>query len=295
MNKELAKNLAPGHSACAGCGMITALLLITEAAGRDVILTNATGCSEVTTSQYPNTFFKVPWMHGLFSNAGPLATGIASALKYKKQNDHTKVIVLAGDGATFDIGLGQVSGLWQRGDDVLYICYDNEAYQNTGYQHSGASPLDANTSTAPAGKESFGSPGNKKDMVGIALAHQVPYVATASVAYPEDLKNKVKKALTIKGSKYIQIIAPCIPGWGILAQEMMPAAKLIVQAGLYPIVEYTDGKLTGKIKIDKKIPVAEFLQTQGRFKHLFKDVAGKAEIKKIQKIADENIKKYGLI
>jgi pyruvate ferredoxin oxidoreductase beta subunit len=285
--------LNPGHSACAGCGMIIASRLVIDTAGPKTILTNATGCSEVTTTQYPMTAFKVPWIHSLFENNSCLATGIYYALKHEGKDKDINVIALGGDGATFDIGLGHISGLWERGDNVLYVCYDNEAYENTGYQTSGSTPLDANTTTAPAGKKSFGNPTRKKDMIAIALAHGVPYVATATVGYPADLIAKVKKALSVKGPKYLQLYVPCVPGWGIDPKDTINVAKLAVQSGYYPIVEYVDGELANKMKITQKKPVEDFLKLQKRFKHLFKPGA-EAELGKIQTICEENIKRYGL-
>ncbi|MEK7167982.1 MAG: thiamine pyrophosphate-dependent enzyme [Patescibacteria group bacterium] len=288
--------LNPGHSACAGCGMIIAYRLVLDAAGKDVIVTNATGCSEVTTTQYPMTSFKIPWIHGLFENPSAIASGIVAALKYRK-DEKTKVIAIGGDGATFDIGLGLISGMWERNDDVLYVCFDNEAYQNTGYQSSGATPLDANTSTTPPGKKSLGSKQGKKDMVAIALAHHIPYVATTTTGYPLDIVAKVKKALSIKGSKYLQIYTPCVPGWGIEPKDTMNVSQLAVQSGYYPIIAFENGQLTAKMKI-KKIPVEDFLKNQKRFKHLFKGERfkeeGRGEIPRIQALADENISKYQL-
>lgn len=290
----LSRNFSPKHSACAGCGMMVAVRLLLDAAGPDTIIINATGCMEVTTTQYPNTIFKVPYLHSLFENASSAASGVLAALKYQKKDKGVNIIAIGGDGATFDIGLGQISGMWERGENILYVCYDNEAYQNTGYQSSGATPYDANTSTAPAGKRSFGNDLPKKDMIKIALAHDLPFVATATVGYPPDLTAKIKKALSVKGPKYLQIYTPCVPGWGIEAKDTVRVAQLAVQSGFYPIIEYLNGELVERMKIDKKIPVDEFLKAQKRFKHLFASPAGKAEIAKIQKIVDENIERFGL-
>lgn len=287
--------LSPGHSACAGCGMIIASRLVLDAAGPNTIAANATGCSEVTTTQFPMTSFRIPWIHSLFENPSCLASGILAALRAKGKEEGVNVLVLGGDGATFDIGIGQISGMWEREENTLYVCYDNEAYQNTGYQGSGSTPLDANTTTTPAGKDSMGAQQVKKNMVKIALAHGLPYVATASVGYPIDITAKVKKALTIKGPKYLQIYCPCVPGWGIEPNQTMDSAKLAVQSGFYPILEYVNGNLEKVMKINDKRPVEEFLVMQKRFKHLFKDEAGAAEVAKIQQMADRNIGEYGLM
>lgn len=286
--------LNPGHTACAGCGMIIASRLVADTAGKNAIFTNATGCSEVTTTQYPMTSFKAPWIHSLFENPASVASGIYYALKSQKKDDKINIISMGGDGATFDIGLVHLSGSWERGDNVLQVCFDNEAYENTGYQTSGSTPLDANTTTAPSGKKSFGNPTRKKDMIKIALAHHVPYVATASVGYPTDLIAKIKKALTIKGPKYLQIYTPCVPGWGIEPASTPLMAKLAVQSGYYPIVEYINGELTGKMKINSQAPIEQFLKPQKRFKHLFATPEGAAEVKKWQQMCDNNIKEFGL-
>lgn len=285
--------LNPGHSACAGCGMIIASRLLTDTIGPNSVMTNATGCSEVTTTQYPMTSFKIPWIHSLFENPACLASGIASAFK-KQGKEDINIVAVGGDGATFDIGIGHLSGMWERGDNVLYVCYDNEAYQNTGYQTSGSTPLSANTTTAPAGKASFGNPTRKKDMIKLALAHHVGYVATASIGYPADFIAKVKKSLTIKGSKYIQVYVPCVPGWGIEPQDTVAVAKSAVQTGYYPIIEYVDGQLTNKMKINKLQPIEDFLLPQKRFKHLLKPEASE-ELAKWRQLCQDNIKEFGLI
>jgi len=286
--------LNPGHSACAGCGMIIAARLLTDAIGPNSIMTNATGCSEVTTTQYPMSSFKIPWIHSLFENSACLATGIAAALK-RQGKENINVVAVGGDGATFDIGIGHLSGMWERGDNVLYVCYDNEAYQNTGYQTSGSTPPNAYTTTAPAGKQSFGNPTRKKDMIKIALAHHISYVATATIGYPLDFVTKVKKALNIKGPKYIQVYVPCIPGWGSEPKDTITIARLAFSTGYYPIVEYINGELSSKMKINKKEPIEKFLSLQKRFKHLFKNEAGKKEIIKWQTMCDENIKEFNLM
>ena len=291
----LSHQINPGHSACAGCGEIIAARLLMDAAGLNTIVTNATGCSEVTTTQYPMTAFKMPWIHSLFENSSSVASGILAALKYKKEDGDINIIAVGGDGATFDIGIGQISGMWERGENILYVCYDNEAYQNTGYQSSGSTPLDANTSTTPPGKKSFGSQQAKKDMVQIALGHHLPYVATATMGYPMDVTNKVKKALSIKGPKYLQLYTSCVPGWGIEPKDSINVARLAVQSGFYPILEYINGELANKMKITNQVPIEDFLKPQKRFKHLFASDNGKAEIIKIQEICDNNIKRFGLV
>lgn len=295
--------ISPGHRACAGCGQMIAAKAATQGMGRDVIVSNATGCLEVTTTPYPQSAWKMPWIHSLFENASGIASGIKAALDHKakagdKQAKKTKVIAQGGDGGTFDIGFGLISGMWERGEDILYICYDTEAYSNTGVQASGATPWAASTTTTPSGTgkniDAIGSHQNKKDMISIALAHGLSYVAQSTAGYPDDITAKVKKALQTPGSGYIQIMAPCIPGWHVKSSDAMKLGQLAASTGLYPLLEYIDGKLVNSSKIDKKTKVEEYLELQGRFKHLFRSTRGKKQIEYIQKLADENIKKYGL-
>jgi pyruvate ferredoxin oxidoreductase beta subunit len=280
----------PGHTACAGCGQAIAARLVIEAAGPNTIIANSTGCLEVFTTAYPETAWNVPWIHSLFENSAAVASGIEAALKYQGKKDTTNVIAQGGDGGTADIGLQALSGMLERGHDILYVCYDNEAYMNTGVQRSGLTPFDTNTTTSPAGSASMGNPRPKKPLPEICAAHGIPYVATASAAYFQDLQRKVKKALSIKGAKYIQVHVPCPLGWRHETNLTLDVARLAVDTGLYPLVEYESGVLTGRRQIAPK-PVEEYLKVQARFKHLLKSPD---EIKKIQEIADNNIKKYGL-
>lgn len=286
--------LNPGHSACAGCGEIIAMRHVLQAAGKNTIVTNATGCSEVTTSRYPMSSFKVPWIHANFENPSAVATGISAALRTKGEND-VNIISWGGDGAFFDIGIGLISGSWERGDNILHVCFDNEAYMNTGVQSSGATPLGTNTTTTPPGKASTGDPNGKKDMVALALAQKCVYVATATVGNLLDLNAKVKKALSMKGPKYLQILVTCVPGWYTDSKDTIKVARLAQQTGYYPILEYVNGELTGVAKCPTpRPPVEEYLKLQGRYKHLFKGEQGKAIIEQLQKVADDNVQKFGL-
>jgi len=207
-------------------------------------------------------------------------------------------VAQGGDGGTFDIGFGLISGMWERGEDILYVCYDNEAYSNTGMQASGATPWGSSTTTTPSGCgdsiDSIGSHQRKKDMISIALAHGLPYVAQSTVGFISDIEKKVKRAIEIGGPSYIQILSPCIPGWKIEPSESIEAAKLAAQTGLYPLLEYEYGELKNTNKIKKTVKVDEYLKMQGRFKHLFENKKGKEQIKKIQGMADESVRKYGL-
>lgn len=280
----------PGHTACAGCGQSLAVRLVLEGAGPNTIVVNNTGCLEVFSTRYPECTFAVPWIHSLFENAAAVASGVEAGLKFLGKKEGINIIAQAGDGGTADIGLQALSGMLERGHDILYVCYDNEAYMNTGIQRSGLTPFDTNTTTSPPGKESSGNIRPKKPMPEIAMAHGIPYVATASVAFVQDIKRKVKKAFSIKGPKYIQIHVPCPLGWRHESSQTIEVAKLAVETGLFPLIEYENGQLTAKKQITPK-PVEEYLKIQGRFKHLLKSPD---EIKKIQQIADNNISKYGL-
>lgn len=291
--------LAPGHRACAGCGQLVAAKAVIEAAGPETIIANGTGCLEVTTSPYPESSWGVPWIHSLFENPSGVASGILAALRKQKKDKKVRILAQGGDGGTFDIGFGLISGMWERGDDILFVCYDNEAYANTGMQASGATPWGSSTTTTPSGSgktiDAIGSHQAKKDIVAIALAHGLNYVAQSTAGHIIDIQNKVKKALATPGPAYIQILSPCVPGWKIPSDQVMKVARLAAETGLYPLLEYVDGELVSKSKIPAKQPkVTEYLKQQRRFAHLFDNKLGKDQIKLIQGLADENIKKYGL-
>ena len=290
MKNIIQKFLSPGHNACAGCGQLVAAQAVMRGLNKNAIIANATGCLEVTTTAYPQSAWGLPWVHSLFENASAVASGIKAALN-KQNNTETKVVVQAGDGGTYDIGLGLISGMWERGENILYICYDTEAYSNTGIQASGATPYGADTTTSPQGIKSIGSTQRKKDMIALALAHGVKYAAQATAGFPDDITNKVKKALEIIGPSYIQILSPCMPGWKINNDEAVMMGKLAVQTALYPLLEYVDGKLASSSIKNNFIakPVEEYLKKQGRFKHLAPE-----GVSVIQKLAEENIAKYKL-
>jgi len=285
---------APGHRACAGCGMPTAIKLVLDAAGPNTIVASPTGCLEVTSTPFPESSWRVPWIHSLFENPAAVASGVEVALKRFGKTD-INVLAIGGDGSTFDIGIGAISGMFDRGHRITYVCYDNEAYMNTGVQRSGSTPFCAKTTTTPTGKLSLGNPRPKKDMPAIAVAHKVPYVATASIAYPVDLRRKVKRSLEADGPAYIQINAPCITGWSFEAGDTIEQARLVVETCLWPLYEYTDGVLTDVKKVRRKKPVEEYLKTQGRFKHLFRAEGGAEVITQLQAMADANAEKFGLL
>jgi pyruvate ferredoxin oxidoreductase beta subunit len=290
---ELNRGFLPGHRACAGCGQASAVRIIMEAAGPNVIVANATGCLEVFSTPYPETAWGVPWIHSLFENHPAVASGIEAALKKQGKLDQIRVMAFGGDGATLDIGFGALSGMFERNHDVLYVCMDNEAYMNTGVQRSGSTPFAAATTTSPAGRRSFGEDRPKKDLPAIAAAHGIPYVATASMALFADLRRKVRKALDVRGARYLQVHVPCPPGWGYDEKAGVEIGKLAVESALYPLVEWENGEVVRVRKI-KKVPVEEYLKPQRRFRHLFRGGEPQPQVAEIQALADANIKKYGL-
>lgn len=285
--------LEAGHRACLGCGEALAARLVTEAAGPDVIYANATGCLEVFTTAWPDSAWRVPWMHSLFGNAAAIGAGMEAALK--AQGKRTQVIAMGGDGGTFDIGFQALSGMLERGHNVLYVCYDNEAYMNTGIQRSSSTPHAAATTTSPAGRERMGKRHLKKDIVTIVAAHHIPYAATASVAYPSDIHKKVRRAMAVDGPSFLHIHTPCPLGWGHDGALTIEVARLAVQTGLFPVIELERGNLVGVMPIRRPRPVKDYLSEQNRFRHLFADDArAREELEHLQAIADHNIAYYNL-
>ena len=283
-----------GHTACAGCGQSLAVRLVLRAAGRNVVVVNSTGCLEIFSSKFGESAWEVPYIHSLFENIGAVASGVESALKIGGRLDDVRVIAMSGDGSAADIGFGAISGLMERGHDVLYVCYDNEAYMNTGIQRSGCTPYYARTTTSPPGRASLGNTRPKKDLPQIILAHGVPYVATASVAYIGDLDKKIKKALSIRGPKYVHIHVPCPLGWGSDPSRTIELARMAVNSGLFPLYEVESGEMKVR-KISKKVSVEEYLKQQVRFRHLFGKDGARKEVEQVQAVADANIEKYDLV
>lgn len=278
----MSKNLfAPGHTACAGCGMAITVRNVLEAIGKDIIVVNSTGCLEIVSSAFPRSAFEVPYIHCVFENAPSVAAGISHCLR-ANGNDHTTVLVLAGDGATYDIGFGALSGMLERNDDVLYICYDNEAYMNTGYQRSSATPLHASTTTSPTGSKIHGKAQIKKPIVDIAAAHKIPYAASGCVSYIEDMKVKVKKAKEMKGARFMSILSPCVPGWGYDPSKTIELGRLAVETGLWKLFEVENGVKKSTFKPKELKPVKEYFKHQKRFKHLTEE-----DIAEVQSIVDE--------
>ncbi|MDR3436933.1 thiamine pyrophosphate-dependent enzyme [Telmatospirillum sp.] len=293
-------SLTCGHRACQGCGEALGARYAVDAAMRaadgQLIAVNATGCLEVFTTPYPETSWQIPWMHSLFGNAPAVATGVAAAMRVKGRTE-VRTIAQGGDGGTTDIGFGCLSGMFERNDDVLYICYDNQAYMNTGVQRSSATPPAARTATTPPVGDKPGNVfGTGKNVPLIAMAHNIPYVATASVADLRDLEAKVTKAMAIHGARYIQIFVPCPLGWGSVAHDTVRLARLGVESGLYPLFEAENGAVTSSTKIRRRVPVEDYLLLQRRFAHLFKK--GKPvddRVARLQAMADENIRRFNLL
>src|SRR5215470_10063418 len=288
-----------GHRACQGCGEALgaryALDAATRATGRQMVAVNSTGCLEVFSTPYPETSWQIPWIHSLFGNAPAVASGVAAALRAKGRGD-VRVVGQAGDGGTVDIGFACLSGMFERGDDVLFICYDNEAYMNTGVQRSGATPPAARTNTTPAVGPEPGNPfGQGKNAPLIAMAHEIPYVATATVASLHDLECKVRRAMDFHGPRYLHILVPCPLGWGSAAADTIKIARLAEQTGLFPVFEAVDGEVTGVSPIRHKAPVEDYLKLQSRYAHLFGSEAGAHTISRLQAIADRNIARFGLL
>ena len=296
-------SLTSGHRACQGCGEALgaryAVDAAMRAAGGNLAAANATGCLEVCSTPYPETSWQLPWFHSLFGNTAAVATGMAAAYRNRARKTGTpmtRVIAMGGDGGTTDIGFGCLSGMFERNDDVLYICYDNEAYMNTGVQRSSATPPAARTATTQiAGEEPGNAWGQGKNVPLIAMAHGIPYVATATVADLRDLERKVEKAMSFHGARYIHILVPCPLGWGAPSAKTVALARLAQETGIFPVFEAEYGEITGVRKIRRKQPVEAYLKLQKRFAHLFGKKANPAVLARMQELADRNIEKFGLL
>jgi pyruvate ferredoxin oxidoreductase beta subunit len=298
-----------GHRACAGCVPATVLRLIMKATRGPTIVTNATGCMEVSSTIYPYTSWAVPWLHTAFETAGANAAGIETALKILRkkgriEDEQVDVIALAGDGGTYDIGIQALSGAVERGHDFLYVLYDNEAYMNTGIQRSGGTPYGASTTTSQAGTAVPGKLEAKKPIADIMVAHDMPYVATASPYYWKDLITKVRKGIEVNGPAFLHVFAPCPRGWRSDPAKSIELSRLAVETCIFPLWEAVNGEyqLSTPSKLfalapQKKKPVKEYLEMQGRFRHLFTPKFEKM-INEIQSLTDTKwnrlLKKCGM-
>jgi pyruvate ferredoxin oxidoreductase beta subunit len=308
-SRERANAITSGHRACQGCGEALgaryALDAAMRATGGRLIAVNATGCLEVFTTPYPQSSWQLPWLHSLFGNAAAVASGVAAAQRIREQKARargedvapTRVVAQGGDGGTTDIGFGCLSGMFERNDDVLYICYDNEGYMNTGVQRSSATPPTARTATTPAlGEEPGNVFGTGKNVPLIAMAHEIPYVATASVADLHDLEAKVEKAMGIRGARYLHILVPCPLGWGSASEDTIRIARLAIECGLFPLFEAEHGAVTHSRPIRRRLPVEEYLRPQKRFAHLFAGGEPDHErIARLQALCDRNIDRFNLL
>lgn len=275
--KELAAKedlLSGGHRLCAGCGASIAVRQIMMAADGPVVVACATGCLEVSTSMYPYTAWRCSYIHSAFENAAATIAGVESAYEALKKKGKIKekvyFVAFGGDGGTYDIGFQSLSGALERGHRILYVCYDNGAYMNTGIQRSSATPLGAWTTTSPAGKVIPGKQEFRKDLTACVAAHDIPYAAQAAVGYWNDLVEKAKKAFAANGPAFLNVLAPCPRGWRFPSEKTVELGKLAVQTCFWPLYEVVSGewKLTRKVR--EKKPLVEWLKPQGRFKHLFK-------------------------
>jgi len=283
---DKSETFTSGHRACQGCAEALAVRHVMKALGRDTIVAMATGCMEIISSPLPLTSWKVPWIHVAFENAAAVASGVESAYKAMNRkgiiNQPDVVFVgYGGDGATMDIGIQALSGALERGHNFVYMCFDNEAYMNTGIQRSSGTPFGAGTTTSPPGKKSIGQSTWKKNLAAIAVAHNIPYVATATPAYPVDLMNKVKKAAMVPGPAYLHIYSPCPTGWRCGIDESVQVARLAVQSKVFPLYEVIDGQYVLSRKVAKPKPITEYFKPQRRFRHLTE-----ADVAKIQERID---------
>ena len=286
------ERLAGGHRMCAGCGSPIAVRTVLRQVepGDQVIVCNATGCLEVSTSVYPYTSWKGSWIHNAFENAGATLSGVETAYnalkKRGKLDDTYKFIAFGGDGGTYDIGFQSLSGAMERGHDMVYVCYDNEAYMNTGIQRSSSTPRFADTTTTPQGKVVPGKMQNKKDLTKIMVAHGIPYVAqTTFIGNFKDICEKAHKAIYTPGAAFLNVMAPCPRGWRYPSEDMMKVCKAAVETCVWPLFEVVEGKYYLSYEPKNKLPVEEYLKMQGRFAHLFKP-GNEWMIEEVQKEVD---------
>ena len=292
-------SLTSGHRACRGCGEALGARYVLDAAmratGGNLVAVNSTGCLEVFSTPYPESSWQLPWLHSLFGNGPAVAAGVAAALRAQGRDD-IRVVGQAGDGGTVDIGFGTLSGMFERNDDVLFVCYDNEGYMNTGVQRSGATPPAATTANTKALGDHPGNVfGQGKSVPLIAMAHEIPYVATATVAELRDLEYKVEKAMTFRGARYLHVFVPCPLGWGADSADTIKLARLSKETGLFPVFEAEGGSVTEVSKIRRQVPVEEYLRPQRRFAHLFGDHPRPDLVARLQARADRNIARFGLL
>ena len=286
LSEKIPERLSPGHRLCAGCGASIAVRQVLMGTEDPVVAVCATGCLEVATTIYPYTAWKIPFMHNAFENSAATISGIETAYRALKKKGkikkEIKFVAFGGDGGTYDIGLQALSGALERGHNFVYVCYDNEAYMNTGSQRSGATPYGASTTTTPAGKVQF-----RKDLTAIVAAHRIPYVAQGTISHWNDLVTKSQKAFAADGPAFLNVLSMCHRGWRYTQENTVDIARLAVETGYWPLIEVENGTWRFTYKPKERKPIEEFLKTQGRFKHLFKE-ENKHIIAEIQKEIDHN-------
>jgi pyruvate/2-oxoacid:ferredoxin oxidoreductase beta subunit len=274
----LSENLGHGHLACAGCGAAVSMRLTLKALGEKTVMVFPASCWSIIPGSWPYSSFRIPVVHAGFATGGATASGVRAALDIR--GDHEAVVaVWAGDGGTFDIGLQALSGAAERNEDFIYICNDNEGYMNTGTQRSSATPFLAWTTTTPVTKPKENP---KKDIMAIMADHRIPYAATATIAYPEDLLRKMEKAKGIRGTRFIHLLSPCSPGWRIPSELTIKISRLAVRSKVFPLYEIENGRSYNIQEESRTVPVKEYLKLQGRFSHLTDQ-----EIERIQEMVDE--------
>jgi pyruvate ferredoxin oxidoreductase beta subunit len=291
--KDLAKRperLSGGHRLCPGCGAPPIARMALRSTEDHLVVAVATGCLEVSTTIYPYTAWKVSFIHNAFENAAATISGVEAAYRALKRRgkvkEKFKFIAFGGDGGTYDIGLQSLSGAMERGHNMVYICYDNEAYQNTGNQRSSSTPMGSNTTTTPVGTQSYGRKGKRKDLTAIMAAHHIPYAAQTAVHNWKDLSRKLEHALAIDGPAFINVFSPCVPGWKYNAEDTMEISRLAANTCFWPLYEVDEGKWKLNYFPKEKLPVEEFLKTQGRFRHLFRP-ENQHVIEELQQEVDE--------
>ena len=280
--KTLARNeagvppLAGGHSLCQGCGVPLVVRTVLNTFTQPVVVVNATGCLEVATTRFPTTAWNVPWIHVAFENAAAVASGVESAQRALRRrhallpDQEVAVVVFAGDGGTYDIGLQALSGALERGHRFLFVCYDNEAYMNTGIQRSGATPFGASTTTSPSGLESLGKAQQRKDMTAIAIAHHVPYVAQAAASHWHDLSQKVERAAAADGPAFVNVLTNCPLGWGHEPRAGIHVLDAAVNSCFWPLYEVVEDEFRLTYVPEEIVPVEDWLRPQARFAHLLR-------------------------
>ncbi len=276
-HEEAEPRFLGGHALCAGCGIPMVVRTVLNSIDGPVVVVNATGCLEVATTRYPETAWNVPWLHVAFENAAAVMSGIEAADRALRRRggaytvESPTFVVFGGDGGTYDIGLQSLSGALDRGHRFLYVCYDNQAYMNTGIQRSGATPMGSRTATTPVGQAHSGSPRGRKDLTAIVAAHQIPYAAQASAVDFADLSRKVRRAVQMGGSAFLNVLTPCPLGWGFTAREGIAVVREAVETGLWPLYEVIEGRYRLTYEPDPRQSVDRFLATQTRFRHLGPD------------------------